>query len=274
MGRVAVRKVVDLVVTINYGTVNPMSWGIWVYKDSVWNRVFSYYYDSREEGKVKTDYEYADEIYRSFIKVLGFDYTDSKVTFLVDPSAAGFMEELRRMSVHFGAKTNVSVIPYMMPVPKMDYINQYNVYQEIRWYLSSNIISLPLDKYDIFEKKYPIRTIQEIYMFIKNLFPIKITLKEKEVKPMEVKNSMYLIATTDEVYLINATNPTEALVKLGEHCGIKISFLDKIINTLEYHELVELFQHYNLFARLSIEISNASENTIGRLQETPIKFID
>lgn len=273
MGRVAKRKVVDLVVTINYGTVNPMSWGIWVCKDNVWNRVYSYYYDSREEGKVKTDDEYADEIYRSFIKVLGFSYSDSKITFIVDPAAAGFMERLRRMSIMFVAKTNVFVIPYMMPVPKMDYINRHEIVKEISWHLSTRFIFLPFDIYKTVEE-YPNRTLQEIYMFVKSLFPIKITLKEKEVKPMEVKNSMYLIATTDEVYLINATNPTEALVKLGEHCGIKISFLDKIINTLEYHELVELFKHYNLFARLSIEISNVSEDTIGRIQETPIKFID
>lgn len=273
MGRVAKRKVVDLVVTINYGTVNPMSWGIWVCKDNVWNRVYSYYYDSREEGKVKTDDEYADEIYRSFMKVLGFSYTDSKVIFLVDPAAAGFMERLRRTSVMFMPKTNVSIIPYMMSVPKMDYINRHEVIKEIRWCLSSLLISFPCHEYTIIEE-YPDRALQEIYMFVKSLFYNKEISREKEVKPMEVKNRMYLIATTDEVYLINATNKTEALVKLGEYCGIKISFLDKVINNLEYHELVELFQHYNLFARLSIEISNASENIVGRIQETPIKFID
>lgn len=202
MGRVAKRKIVDLVVTINYGTINPMSWGIWVYKNDVWNRVYSYYYDSQKEGKVKTDYEYADEIYRSFMKILGFDYTDSKVTFLVDPSAAGFMEELRRMSVQFGTKTNVSVIPSLIPIPKMDYINQYNVYQEIRWYLSSNIISLPLDKYDIFEKEYPIRTIQEIYMFVKSLFPIKqVAKKEVEETKDDTKNNSF------NPY-VDLTNPT------------------------------------------------------------------
>lgn len=191
MGRVTKRKVVDVVVTINYGTVNPMSWGIWVYKDNVWERVYSYYYDSRVEGKVKTDYEYADEIYRSFRKVLGFSYSDSKITFIVDPAAAGFMEELKRTSLMFVAETNVSVIPSLTPIPKMDYINRHEIVKEIRWHLSTRLISLPFDIYKTVEE-YPNRTLQEIYMFVKSLFPIKqVAKKEVEETKEDTKNSSF-----------------------------------------------------------------------------------
>ena len=49
-------------VSVDYGTVNPTSMGLWALKDGVWYRVDEYYYDSRTEGRQKTDEEYVDAL--------------------------------------------------------------------------------------------------------------------------------------------------------------------------------------------------------------------
>ncbi|SFP19042.1 phage terminase, large subunit, PBSX family [Oscillibacter sp. PC13] len=76
-------------VSIDYGTANPASFGIWGKKDAVWYRVQEYYYDSRREGRQKTDAEYAEDLKRLL--------NGRIVTrVIVDPSAASFIETLRR----------------------------------------------------------------------------------------------------------------------------------------------------------------------------------
>lgn len=76
-------------ISVDYGTVNPASFGLWGRKDGVWYRVKEYYYDSRREGAQRTDGEYADELER-----LAEGRTIRRV--IVDPSAASFIEVLRR----------------------------------------------------------------------------------------------------------------------------------------------------------------------------------
>ena len=51
-------------VSVDYGTVNPLSMGLWGERDGVWYRVEEVYYDSRREGQQKTDAEYADMLER------------------------------------------------------------------------------------------------------------------------------------------------------------------------------------------------------------------
>ena len=51
-------------ISIDYGTVNPMSFGMWALKDGVWYRVKEYYYDARKEGRQKTDAEYLEDLKR------------------------------------------------------------------------------------------------------------------------------------------------------------------------------------------------------------------
>ncbi len=77
------------VISCDYGTVNPTSMGLWGKKNATWYRVAEYYYDSRAEGRQKTDGEYADEL-----AALAGGRTIRAV--VVDPSAASFMEVLRR----------------------------------------------------------------------------------------------------------------------------------------------------------------------------------
>lgn len=76
-------------ISCDYGTVNPTSMGLWGEKDGVWYRVKEYYYDSRAEGRQKTDGEYA----AALRDLAGGRRVEAVV---VDPSAASFIECLRR----------------------------------------------------------------------------------------------------------------------------------------------------------------------------------
>lgn len=76
-------------VSCDYGTVNPASFGLWGEKDGVWYRVKEFYYDSKREGRQKTDGEYAADLERL---AEGRDIA----WVVVDPSAASFLELLRR----------------------------------------------------------------------------------------------------------------------------------------------------------------------------------
>lgn len=76
-------------VSCDYGTVNPTSMGFWGRKNGVWYRLEEYYYNSRQARRQKTDQEYADDL-EALVKgrPLG--------AVVVDPSAASFIEVLRR----------------------------------------------------------------------------------------------------------------------------------------------------------------------------------
>ena len=76
-------------VSIDYGTVNPASMGLWGRQNGVWYRIDEYYFDSRKEGCQRTDEEHYDALCR-----LCGDRKISAVA--VDPSAASFIEVVRR----------------------------------------------------------------------------------------------------------------------------------------------------------------------------------
>ena len=76
-------------VSVDYGTVNPLSMGLWGEKNGVWYRVEEVYYDSRREGRQKTDAEYAEMLEQL---VAGRDIQ----RVIVDPSAASIIDTLRR----------------------------------------------------------------------------------------------------------------------------------------------------------------------------------
>ena len=76
-------------ISCDYGTVNPTSMGLWGLHHGVWYRVKEFYFNSREKQRQMTDEEYAE----AMKKLAG----DRQVTaVIVDPSAASFMEVLRR----------------------------------------------------------------------------------------------------------------------------------------------------------------------------------
>ena len=76
-------------VSIDYGTVNPASFGLWALKDEVWYRIDEVYFDSRREGYQKTD----EEHYKTLLELIGKRRVND---ITVDPSAASFIETIRR----------------------------------------------------------------------------------------------------------------------------------------------------------------------------------
>lgn len=79
----------DYVVSVDYGTVNPASFGLWGFKEGIWYRIDESYFDSRREGYQRTD----EEHYNALLELIG----NRKVrAVVVDPSAASFIELIRR----------------------------------------------------------------------------------------------------------------------------------------------------------------------------------
>lgn len=75
-------------ISIDYGTMNPFSAGLWCVNGGKAVRVAEYYYCGRAAGKMRTDREYADAVE----KLAG----DRQIrTVVVDPSAASLIAELR-----------------------------------------------------------------------------------------------------------------------------------------------------------------------------------
>lgn len=81
------------VLSVDYGTQNAFSAGLWGLYDDVWYRVREYYYSGRETGVQKTDEEYAQDIDRFTDKI---GDSNNKLRVIIDPSAASFIALLRK----------------------------------------------------------------------------------------------------------------------------------------------------------------------------------
>ena len=76
-------------ISCDYGTVNPMSMGLWGLQKGVWYRVEEFYFDSRAKQRQMTDGEYEQEL-----RKLAAGREIKEV--IVDPSAASFLQLLRQ----------------------------------------------------------------------------------------------------------------------------------------------------------------------------------
>ena len=76
-------------ISCDYGTVNPSSFGLWGEHGGVWYRIREYYFDSRTEGRQKTDSEH----YESLCELADGLKIESVI---IDPSAASFIECIKR----------------------------------------------------------------------------------------------------------------------------------------------------------------------------------
>ena len=76
-------------VSCDYGTVNPTSMGLWGRCRGTWYRVKEFYFSSRREMRQMTDEEYAGAL----ANLVGQRHLTAVI---VDPSAASFIEVLRR----------------------------------------------------------------------------------------------------------------------------------------------------------------------------------
>lgn len=79
--------------SLDYGTQNAFSAGLWGLYGDVWYRTKEYYYSGRDTGIQKTDEEYAEDLDR-FTEKIG-DSTN-KLRVIIDPSAASFIALLKK----------------------------------------------------------------------------------------------------------------------------------------------------------------------------------
>ena len=98
--RTEAREYMDYWISCDYGTQNPMAFGLWGLCDGIWYKVKEYHYDGRKEMAQKTDAEY---------------YTDLELfarglckKIIVDPSASSFITLLKQKNWYVKkAKNNV-----------------------------------------------------------------------------------------------------------------------------------------------------------------------
>ena len=76
-------------ISVDYGTQNPFSAGLWCVSGNRAVRLREYYYNGREQGKMRTDAEY----YRALEELAG-DLPVEQV--IIDPSAASFIAQVRK----------------------------------------------------------------------------------------------------------------------------------------------------------------------------------
>ena len=93
LGDVPDRNPVRRILSVDYGTQNAFSAGLWGDYVTEWWREREYYYSGRDSGVQKTDEEYADDLDR-FTEGIGDEYNKLKV--IIDPSAASFIALLRK----------------------------------------------------------------------------------------------------------------------------------------------------------------------------------
>jgi PBSX family phage terminase large subunit len=83
------RRYTRYFVSVDYGTVNPFSAGLWGESSGVWYRIRELYYDSKKNRRPRTD----DEHYKALDAFIGDVYVEA---IIVDPSAASFITHIRR----------------------------------------------------------------------------------------------------------------------------------------------------------------------------------
>lgn len=96
-------KCSEFVISCDYGTVNPSSFGLWGRSGDVWYRLREYYYSSKREGVSRTDEEHY-----SALEELAGNLEISRV--IVDPSAASFIECIRRHGKFRAVKADNDVV--------------------------------------------------------------------------------------------------------------------------------------------------------------------
>ena len=94
-------------ISVDYGTLNPFSAGLWCWDGKTATRIREYYYSGREERSNKTDEEY----YADLEQLAGELQVKAVI---VDPSAASFIETIRRHHRFTVRKAINDVVPGIM----------------------------------------------------------------------------------------------------------------------------------------------------------------
>jgi len=90
-------------ISVDYGTLNPFSAGLWCLSNGIASRIREYYYSGRDERALRTDEEYYAEL-----EILAGNLPIDCV--VVDPSAASFIESVRRHGRYSVRKANNDVL--------------------------------------------------------------------------------------------------------------------------------------------------------------------
>ena len=90
-------------ISVDYGTLNPFSAGLWCVKAGVATRIREYYYSGRAEGMLKTSEEYYAELEK-----LAGDLPIEAI--IIDPAAAEFIAAVRRRGRFSVRKANNDVL--------------------------------------------------------------------------------------------------------------------------------------------------------------------
>lgn len=106
-------------ISVDYGTMNPFSAGLWCVHDGKAWRVKEFYYNGREKGQQMTDEDY----YNALEKLAG-DHTIEKV--IVDPSAASFITLIRQKGRFSVRKARNEILPGIRLVASC--LNQGRIY--------------------------------------------------------------------------------------------------------------------------------------------------
>lgn len=83
------REYKEYAISCDYGTLNPTSAGLWGLAQGKWYRIREYYYDGRKEPQQRTDEEHY-----AAVEALAGGLPIRRI--IVDPSAASFIEVIRR----------------------------------------------------------------------------------------------------------------------------------------------------------------------------------
>lgn len=99
-------------ISVDYGTMNPFSAGLWCVSKGVAYRIREFYYNGRTEGRLMTDEEY----HRALVE-LAADKPVERV--IVDPSAASLIATIRKYGVFSVRRARNAVIPGIQLVSRL-----------------------------------------------------------------------------------------------------------------------------------------------------------
>ena len=98
--------------SVDYGTMNPFSAGLWCVNGGKAVRLAEYYYNGREQGRARTDEEHYEAL-----EALAGDYPITQV--IIDPSAASFIATIRRRGRFSPRKARNGVLPGIQTVASL-----------------------------------------------------------------------------------------------------------------------------------------------------------
>lgn len=97
------RQYVKRFISIDYGTLNPFSAGLYGLYKGVWYRYDEYYYSGRETNRQLTDAEYYDKL----VELAGDRHVEA---IIIDPSAASMIAEIKKRGGIRVIKANNEVV--------------------------------------------------------------------------------------------------------------------------------------------------------------------